>query len=57
MKHDKRQRPTRVWLSQFPGPRAHRDQLLEAGYPRFLFRLAAARRAWPEAAVSPRRHD
>ena len=38
-------------------PVNHRARLVEAGYPRFLFRLAAARRVFGEIAAAPRRHD
>jgi hypothetical protein len=36
---------------------AQRERLVEAGYPRFLFRLAASRRAWAGSSGAPRRHD
>ena len=38
-------------------PVNHRARLVEAGYPRFLFRLATARRVFGEIAAAPRRHD
>jgi hypothetical protein len=36
---------------------AQRERLVEAGYPRFLFRLAASRRVWAGHPGAPRRHD
>jgi hypothetical protein len=36
---------------------AQSERLVEAGYPRFVFRLAASRRAWAGVPGVPRRHD
>jgi hypothetical protein len=57
MKNDKKSGPARGWLCRAGIRATQRDRLAQAGYPRFLFRLAAARRAWTGAAVEPRRHD
>ena len=57
MKNDRKSGPARAWLCRagFAGTQRHR--LAQAGYPRFLFRLAAARRLWAGASAEPRRHD
>jgi hypothetical protein len=57
MKIDKKCGPARTWQCRGAGLATQRDRLAQAGYPRFLFRLAAARRAWAGAAAEPRRHD
>ena len=57
MKNDKKSGPARAWLCRAGIPATQRDRLALAGYPRFLFRLAAARRAWAGASAEPRRHD
>ena len=60
MKNDKKSGVSRAWLCRGGTPLSLRDRLLEAGYPKFLFRLAASRRAWAGASHefhAPRRHD
>jgi hypothetical protein len=57
MKNDKKCGPVRAWLGRAGFPATQRDRLAQAGYPRFLFRLASARRAWALASAEPRRHD
>ena len=57
MKNDKKCGPARAWLGRAGMAVKKSDQLAQAGYPRFLFRLAAARRAWAGASAEPRRHD
>jgi hypothetical protein len=57
MKNDRKSVSARAWLCRAGIPATQRDRLALAGYPRFLFRLAAARRAWAGAAAEPRRHD
>ncbi len=39
---------------QTPG---QRERLAQAGYPRFVFRLASSQRNWEAAPGAPRRHD
>jgi hypothetical protein len=41
----------------FKQTHAQRERLVEAGYPRFLFRMAASRRVWAGPPGAPRRHD
>ncbi|MGA2542618.1 MAG: hypothetical protein ABSG78_13795 [Verrucomicrobiota bacterium] len=57
MKIDKKCGAGRAWLCRAGFAGTQRDRLAQAGYPRFLFRLAAARRAWAGAGAEPRRHD
>ena len=57
MKNDKKCEPSRPFPARAVMAAAQRDRLAQAGYPRFLFRLAAARRAWAGASAEPRRHD
>jgi hypothetical protein len=57
MKNDKKCGPARVWRWRAAPPAAQQDRLAQAGYPKFLFRLAAARRAAPGRPAEPRRHD
>jgi hypothetical protein len=57
MKNDKKYGPARAWQCRAGFPASQRDRLAQAGYPRFLFRLASARRAWAGAPAEPRRHD
>ncbi len=57
MKHDRKNEPGRAWLCRAGFAGTQRNRLAQAGYPRFLFRLAAARRAWTPASAEPRRHD
>jgi hypothetical protein len=57
MKNDKKCGPARAWPGRAGMAVKRRDRLARAGYPRFLFRLAAARRAWAGASAEPRRHD
>ena len=57
MKNDKKSGSRRAPLCPsglFPAQWA---ALAAAGYPKFLFRLAAARRAWVGMSAVPRRHD
>lgn len=57
MKNDRKSGSVRAWLCRAGFAGTQRDRLAQAGYPRFLFRLAAARRAWAGASAEPRRHD
>jgi hypothetical protein len=57
MKNDRRNRPGRAGLCRAGWAGRQRDRLAQAGYPRFLFRLASARRTWTAASAEPRRHD
>jgi hypothetical protein len=57
MKNDKKCGLARSWQCRAGWPATQRDRLAQAGYPRFMFRLAAARRAWAGAPAEPRRHD
>jgi hypothetical protein len=57
MKTEKKNGTTRAGFCRPGVPVNQRARLVEAGYPRFLFRIAAARRAFGEIAAGPRRHD
>ena len=57
MKNDKRTGPPRPGTGQAVMRSTQRDRLALAGYPGFLFRLAASRRLWVGAGAGPRRHD
>jgi hypothetical protein len=56
-KNEKKPGPRRRPLCQFGGFPDQRARLAAAGYPKFLFRLAFARRGWVEMSAVPRRHD
>ena len=57
MKNDKKCGAARAWSGRAEMAVKKADRLVQAGYPRFLFRLAAARRARAGASAEPRRHD
>jgi hypothetical protein len=57
MKIDKKYGPARARQCRAGWPGTQRDRLAQAGYPKFLFRLVASRRAWAGAPAEPRRHD
>jgi hypothetical protein len=58
MKNDKKTGPPRTGTGQAVIRSTQRDRLALAGYPGFLFRLAASRRlCWTGAGPEPRRHD
>ena len=57
MKNDRKSGPGRAWLCRAGFAGTQRNRLAQAGYPRFLFRLASARRSWTTASAEPRRHD
>jgi len=57
MKSEKKSGVNRAWLCRAGIPANQPARLAQAGYPRFLFRLAAARRIWGEVAAGGRRHD
>ena len=59
MKDDKRTGSSRLWACRSDNLLAHRNRLIQAGYPKFAFRLVAARRALAGAVIpmTNRRHD
>jgi hypothetical protein len=57
MKNDKKFRERPVPYFRASNCLTQGARLAAAGYPKFLFRLAAARRAWVELSGVPRRHD
>jgi hypothetical protein len=57
MKIEKKNESDRAGLCRPRHPVNQGTRLAEAGYPRFLFRIAAARRVFGEIAAAPRRRD
>jgi hypothetical protein len=57
MKSDKKSGTRRGSFCRVGNTLAQGARLAAAGYPKFLFRLAAARRSWVGLPAAPRRHD